>query len=489
MSETSPNSEPVSSFEELRKQNEILQEQNKSFSYVLNQVFSRELFSRGMPAEVNTAPINRDYYQQFGYPQQISKLEYQSMYDRMPVANRIVQLFPLECWQTSPQVYDKDSPTTSEFEKQFNKLERQMSFWGLLRRADILSGIGAFGIVVFGLDDNKPLVEPVDGYDEGEIGQHKLLYLRAFPHSMVEVSQFNRDRTSPRFGLPEFYQITPSNNRNQLIDSALHDMTTVTVHWTRVLHIADNAEVSEIYGVPRLQLVYNLLMDVTKVLGCSGEMFYKGTYPGYSIETTEGQLPMQIDVESLKRRMAEFENGYQRWIMLQNAKINALPSMYSEPSGLMEQYLKMISVALAVPQRILEGSERGELASGQDAVLWAIRLQERRKSYLIPYLVRPFINRLIRYGTVPQPFHQDYSIVWEGAKLDLKEAALTKADTETSLLQRYFDGELSRVMSPTDYLTRYCDMTEEEATALVQRAQKYNQEAAARMVMPKTEEP
>ena len=453
----------------------------KKDSIVLNSLLDqRAAWGRmaGGGGEINTNTFNRDYNGQFGYPTAVSKYEYQNMYDRNPFAHRIVQLFPTECWTTHPSIQDNDAPTESPFVSAFNKMNRQHSFWAFLRRVDILSGIGAFGIVVFGLDDNQPLSSPIEGFDDPEYPKkHQLLYLRTFPHSMVDIQSRCMDRSSARYGSPEMYQIQNTPNRDLLEDTAI-DMTTINVHWTRVLHVADNKEIGEIYGVPRMQLVYNILLDITKVFGCAGEMFYKGAYPGYSITTVDNQLPVQFDIESIQQKMAQFENGFQRWIGLQNAQINALPSMYSEPSGLMEQYINAIAVALAVPRRIFEGSERGELASGQDAILWSNRLQERRANYIVPNMVRPFVNRLIRYGIIPEPFNKDYTVEWNPQQYSSEQDGTSKADMETQILERYFSADLSRIMSPKDYLMRYAGMSEKEAGTYLNNAKEYMQSQA-----------
>ena len=449
----------------------------KKDSIVLNTAFDqRAAWNRmmGNPGEINTNTLNRDYDGQFGYPKVVSKYEYQNMYDRNPFAHRVVQLFPTECWTTHPKIVDSDAATESPFISMFNILNRRHSFWAFLRRVDIMSGIGAFGIVVFGLDDNKPLATPLDGFESERKVERKILYLRTFPHSMVDIQSRCMDKTSPRYGAPEIYQIQNRGNRDMLEDVSL-DMTSTNVHWTRVLHVADNKESSEINGVPRMQLVYNILLDINKVFGCAGEMFYKGAYPGYSITTTNDQLPMSFDIESVRQRMAEFENGFQRWIGLQNAQINALPTMYSEPSGLMEQYINAIAIAMAVPRRIFEGSERGELASGQDAILWSNRLQERRANYIVPNIVRPFVNRLIRYGIVPEPCNQDYGVEWEPQQYSTDQNTQSHADMETQILGRYFQDELSRIMSPVDYMMRYCGMSEKEAVDVQNRAKKHMQ--------------
>ncbi len=477
--------DPSQSFDDLFEKVQKLEAENLSLRAnvaTFNEMNEQRLFlQRALTGnafgEINTNPLNRDYYGQFGYPQAINKHEYQRLYDRNGLASRVVRLFPMECWQTEPIVTDKDAPSESAFEAEFKALCQAHAFWEVLERADILSGIGAYGIIIFGLDDEASLDQPVTGYLEGTC-QHNLLYLRAFPHSMVEIASFCTDRSSPRYGNPEMYRIQQRPMADFEIE-ATGEFSTMNIHWTRVLHIADSRATSEIFAVPRLQLVYNTLLDVEKVLGCSGEMFYKGTYPGYAIETANTGLPMQFNQEEIAHKMAEFQNGYQRWIGLQNAKITALPSMYSEPSGLMEQYVTMISIALAVPDRILKGSERGELASGQDAVLWAARVQGRRTGYCIPRIIRPFCNRIIKYGCCSPPYKNNYSVEWFGADTQDPGTTADYAAKMVALLQTYESQNLSKYVAPRDFLIKYLNCTDSEADSLLLNAQKYQNEQGA----------
>lgn len=122
------------------------------------------------------------------------------------------------------------------------------------------------------------------------------------------------------------------------LDGGFTDMSMQEVHWTRVVHIADNREISEIYGVPRLQLVYNACLDLEKIFGSSGEMFYKGAYPGFVVEATDNLLnTVQLDSESIRQEVEKYENNFQRWMAIKNAHINALSSSYADPAGHVER--------------------------------------------------------------------------------------------------------------------------------------------------------
>lgn len=442
------------------------------------QLFRRQLLMGAANGEINTSPLTRDYDAQFGYPSYINKMMYQRMYDRDPVAHRVVQLYPVECWQKLPQIYDSDAPTQSDFEKQINRLFLQHNIWGMLRRVDVLSGIGNFGILLMGVGDGKQLHEPVDLTvgSNGKRPKYKLQYIRAFPHSQVEISQSEADRSSPRHGHPTMYRI--QFQPNDIMDmEGLVDMSVQEVHWTRVIHIADNREVSEIYGVPRLQLVYNAILDLQKVFGSSGEMFYKGAYPGYVIEASGDLLnTIQIDTEQIRDQVEKYENNFQRWMALKNAHVNPLSSQYADPTGHIEVCLNRIAVALGCPVRILLGSERGELASSQDAVIWNRRLMERQASYITPFVIRPVVQYLIRNGMVDMPYDKDFHVEWPDLSCDTQVEIYDMRAKQIDLLRAYKDAALGDYITPVDYCVKFLDMTEQEAKVMIQHAEEFNRE-------------
>ena len=51
-----------------------------------------------------------------------------------------------------------------------------------------------------------------------------------------------------------------------------------TIHWQRILHLADNRIESNIYGEPRLTPVLNRVLDLHKILGVSAETFWLGAF-------------------------------------------------------------------------------------------------------------------------------------------------------------------------------------------------------------------
>jgi hypothetical protein len=127
----------------------------------------------------------RNLYDECGYPGDpstspnsgLSTDLYRSLYDREPIATRVVELMAKECWQQTPTIFeDMDSTTVTPFEEAIDNLGAQLRgencwyqdevgspIWEKLQRVDILSGIGHFGILLLGIDDGKNLQEPIDG--------------------------------------------------------------------------------------------------------------------------------------------------------------------------------------------------------------------------------------------------------------------------------------------------------------------------------------
>src|ERR1700690_4378816 len=62
-------------------------------------------------------------------------------------------------------------------------------------------------------------------------------------------------------------------------------LATLRVHWSRIVHLADNLIASEIFGWPRMIPVLNNILDLRKVYGSSAQGFYFGCFAGISLET------------------------------------------------------------------------------------------------------------------------------------------------------------------------------------------------------------
>ena len=422
----------------------------------------------------------RNINDECGYPntENITILEYKDMYDREAIATRVVEVMPQESWLVQPEVFETEDGRETEFKKVWDSLGSQLRgtewfkseqgslIWEYLLRIDKLSGVGAFGVMLIGIDDGLELSE------EAVFGNQKreLTFLRVFDQSLVEITAYETDIKNPRFGQPTQYNVTfaiPTENVS---------METKQVHWTRIVHIADDKNSSELFAVPRQRPVWNRLLDVRKLYGGSAEMYWKGAFMGLSIETHPQlgpDIPALEDpvfLAGMKEKIENYENGLQRYLLTGAMTVKPLAPQVVDPTPQIDAQIKAICIQKGIPKRIFEGSERGELASSQDARAWHSRLKKRQNDYVTPGIVVPFTDRLINLGILPKP--KEYFVKWSDLDTLTEEEQASVALKRTEALAKYVQGSVESVIAPFDFFTRILGMKEEEVESMIAEAMK-----------------
>lgn len=120
----------------------------------------------------------RDIAQECGYPEtkSLDAFAYRQMYDREPIATRVVEYLPKEVWQVSPTMYeDEDAEGVTALEEAWDELgsglrgkswykdEEGSPVWNYLCRAQIAARIAHYGVLLMGFDDGQELWMPVAG--------------------------------------------------------------------------------------------------------------------------------------------------------------------------------------------------------------------------------------------------------------------------------------------------------------------------------------
>jgi uncharacterized protein len=462
----------------------------------------------------------RDVEAECGYPALEAAIDaamYQNLYEREGIAARVVEVWPKECWQTPPLVYeDEDAKTVTDFEAAWDDLgsslkgqaswhqdEEGSAVWEYLARADVLSRIGSYGVILLGLDDGADLSQPVKGVEERystplapkekaaasyqpyqysvnarEIRGRKLLYLRCFPEAMCQINRFESNPTSPRYGQPAAYNLSLNDPRGEHGGIGLSSAT-ANVHWTRVIHVADNLSSSEIFGAPAMRPVLNRLLDLRKIYASDGEGFWQSVVQRMFFET-HPQLGGDVEINraEMKDMVEQLMTGLQRWGVLKGMSAKSLPPQLLDPTPHVNAHVEAICIQLEIPVRIFKGSERGELASGQDAKAWHQRVSRRNKGYLSSRLIAPFIDRLITIGVLPEPQLKrsktaakgGYSIWWPDheSQSDAEKADILTKRTNSFAI--YLSGGVENLIPPLDWLTREAGYDEEEATTILESA-------------------
>lgn len=425
----------------------------------------------------------RDIDVECGYPKVVGEAQYDVMY-RRELGHRVVRIYAEESWKRLPIIYeDADADTQTPFEESLDALNRRHHLLHYLQRIDELSGIGQYGVILWGIGDGKGLSEPVDGCDQWEeatagdtvapVVKRTLLYIRTLDSSLVRIASYETDPTKPRYGRPNTYTVTLTDNgKRENGGTALQPGTTdATVHWSRITHVADNRGTSEVLGTPRMEPVWNRLYDLRKVLGGSGEMFWRGGFPGVSLETQAGNENAEIDEEKTRKMMFAYMNGLQRYLATVGMSAKSLTPQISDPMSSFETHVKAICVTLGIPYRVFMGIEEGVVSGDQATQAWAGRLKNRQERYITPMLIDPVLQRLSDAGILERTAKpHGWTVEWPDltAPSDKDKAEVSVRRTEA--FARYVQGGVSEMIPPLEYLTLFCGVEEPVAQAILEAA-------------------
>ncbi|MBA7624283.1 hypothetical protein ES703_31690 [subsurface metagenome] len=345
---------------------------------------------------------DRKLYTEVGYPISLKYQNFEARWRRQDVAKRIINAYPDATWGNPPEVYETEGTTDeTEFEKAWKTLLDNHRVWHYFQRADRLAGVYQYGVLLIGFKDGGELRDLVGTANE-------LLYLQSYSQNKVDIDSKVKDSQDPRFGQPDIYNVTTDSDNSML---------PVKVHWSRIIHIADDCDESDLLGTPRLEAVYNRLQDLETTVAGASEMFWKGGFPGWLFNVPSDVTLTTDQKDDMETEMTNYMHKLKRYLRLQGVDVKEMKQQLANPKGLVDVLLMLISGATGIPVRILTGSERGELASGQDENNWNSRVNERRRNFAEPSILRPFIDRLIMVGVLPKPKEGKYFVKWPSVSI------------------------------------------------------------------------
>ena len=355
----------------------------------------------------NISGTNRDYYTIFGYPKALSYTHLESMYMREGIAGRIVEAEPRATWTNPPELkaYNeedvsrpKELPT--EFTTAWNTLCTKFNLYEVITRADKLAGISPYAVLLLGFGDTDDLTQPLNTQSTPE-----LLYIQPYAAEHATIDKLVTDTTNPRYSLPEIYSLKQMDTSGALtgLMGKLNSGKSLKVHASRIVHIAENTMSNDLIGNPRLSRAFNLLTDIMKVTGGSSEMFWLTANRGLHIDVDKDMALSQEDAENLTDEVEQYVDGLSRIIRTRGVKVDTLGGSSVDPRGTFGILVAQLSATSGIPQRILVGSEAGQLASAQDRANWATRIEERRELFAEPIILNPLVTKFIEIGLLPDP--------------------------------------------------------------------------------------
>lgn len=430
----------------------------------------------------------RNIEDECGYPSEdgvVTADFYQRMYERSEVAARVVEVLPMESQQVPFEIYededpDRITPFEQSLELNVNQALRVGKSWlkdegstplhDLVLRADIQQGIGSYGIMLLGLDDRQPLQSEV-------VRASKLLYATPYPESMAQISQYETDKTNPRYGQPTKYLVT-LNDVSQ--SSYGQPATTAEVHWTRVIHLADNCGPSRVFGTPRLRPVLNRILDLRKVYSSDAEAYWRNVIMKIFLSTHpalgEHLANVDFDTSAMRDDFEKMMNGLQQWMFLKGLDPKPIAPAVVDPTAHVNVQIEAICVKLGIPVPVFKGYEIGEQASTENRKNWNERMRQRQNSYITPNVIGPLIDRLISLGVLAEP--KEYAVHWPDLTSQSEQEKANIALVKTQALAAYIAGNVEALYPPLEYLTGILDISDDEASQVLQSAEEKIDEGA-----------
>jgi len=373
-------------------------------------VLSAALERLGLTRRLTGEGGRRDMAEILNRKKALTYKDFFGRYVRKDIAGRIVDAFPDATWRKTPVITEDDKPNDTAFEEALKSLDRRLKLFSYFKRVDRLCGLGKYAILVIGVKGGSSL-DTTLRFNQFSAAS-SIIYLSVFGEGAASIKTYETDPTSERFGKPRTYEI----DFGGAVKGFTAEKKKQEVHWTRVIHVAEDLIEDEVHGTPRLERVFDLLEDLEKVVGGAAEMFYQGADRGLHANVRsdfDGTLDDK-ERENLTDEITEYMYGLRRFIRTEGIDLKPLGGTTADPSGPASVIIDLIAGTIGIPKRILLGSERGELASTTDESSFFGAVQERRETFAEPVIIRATIDRLIWLGALPAPTQAPdaYSVAW-----------------------------------------------------------------------------
>jgi len=417
---------------------------------------------------------NRDIYEVLGYDKIIQYVDLEARYMREHIAGRIVDAPAASTWNNPPKIVPSDEDDNKKAAKDFSRIwdrfTKRTDLFSKIERADKLAGIGEYGVLLIGLRGGGAIESPVSR----KFSADDIMYLSPFSQQNADIHLFVQDPTNERFGKVEIYALETGKNLSNFRSFQ------VRTHWSRVIHFADGLLGNEVFGLPRLLRVYNLFNDLAKVVGGSAEFYWRIADRGLHLDIDPEMELQDGDEAKLSTEVDEYINGLNRVLQTRGVTAKSLGAETADPRGPFQNLMALISGATAIPQRVLMGSERGQLASSQDKASWNDKISERQRLYAEPTILRPLIDRMISWDMLPD---LEYEIIWPVVFPQTEEERSIIAVRTSSAAKNMAAAKQNggKVISDEEFREKYLDLSEEAEIPELELAEEETEELKKEM--------
>lgn len=391
--------------------------------------------------------VKRDFSRVLGYKKTLEFEDYQDFYERGDIAARIIDIPAEETWFSFPKVQDKAGPD-GPFALAWRQISRRLNLPEVFTRFDRVAGIGSYGCALVGFRKGGNLDTPLR--EKFVKDPSDILYVSVFSEATASFGEPVTDPTNERYGKPEFYELDftrGSGTGGRSPKKGTGGQTTFDVHASRIIHLAEGRLESDLYGIPRLQTVFNRLYDLAKVIGGSAETFWQVANKGLHANIDPNMVGRikQTDLDRMKEDIELYRDQITRVIRTTGVDIKDLGSDVVNPRGVFAVVAAVISGTTGIPYRYLFSGERGAATSSADRVAFREeKILPRQLRVAEPQIVRPFIDMLIYAGAMPDPADGDYDVLWPDpvsrSRVDQADISVKRAEAASFLAKALKDA-------------------------------------------------
>ena len=378
----------------------------------VRQLLAQKLFGIHSVPSKTQVEIQRAYTglgAEFGQP--ITDAHITFALKREPVAHRIVFAVAHDIFDNWFEVEPLEEGVDKE---KFNEAAQKVLL--LLNAKDVLTEAAVFeraygwSIVVLGYQDKaSTLKDPV-------LMPEKILSLEAYAPTMIKDVQIDKNKQSPRFGLPEIYKVKISDTED------------VEIHFSRVIHFATRKIEPGYKGISVLEPVWDDLTVLRNIRWGMGQTMYRyGS--GFPVVTVKGAT--REEIEAYKRQWGPLTAQTSMWAD-ENTTIEfkGLAGRALDPEPYYTPIMENISAGTSIPMAILRGAQAGQLAGSEVNEREYFKLISDCQSRYEPYIM-DLIDRLMETKQIPDVH---YRINWLGGfEINPRDRAASELDKTRSL--------------------------------------------------------
>lgn len=306
--------------------------------------------------------------------------DYYERYRLTGVGFRIVTAPARSCWRAGATITAPESDTEL-LAKEMQELT-ELGLFRNIQQADVLNRIGRYSVLFVGMPGETDFTQPV----ESKGGNLSDVYFSPYSEDAIQVSERDKEKTSPRYGLPIMYTLLPNQGGEQESNALPDTRQSFKVHYTRIVHLAEGALDNSLVGISSLDPVFNDIDDLIKTTGGGAEAHWRNAFQKLVIDIDDSAKFDENDIPVIETSAEEFINEAKSVLVVQGGDAKALPVEIASPVPAAEVIIDNISMGTSIPQRILTGKGGGHLLGNEDKAAWNELISDRQKDSCASWL-------------------------------------------------------------------------------------------------------